>query len=69
MDKKKPIGAFVIASAIIWGGVILGVAFALAGTGCYPKIQIILAMGFIAHFFFVWVPLVAALKAKKDKTE
>ena len=46
MDKNiQKIGVFIIASAVIWGGVIVGCSFALKGTGCYGKIQNILVGG------------------------
>jgi len=40
MDKKKQtIGIFIIASAIIWGAVIIGCSLKLKGTGCYDEIS------------------------------
>jgi hypothetical protein len=36
MDKKnRSFGAFIIASAIVWGAVIFGCSAALRGTECY----------------------------------
>lgn len=54
MDKKKKIvGALIIASAIIWGAVILGSSSVLKGTDCYDKIQNILAGGVITHLILI----------------
>mgnify|MGYP001822004869 CR=1 FL=1 len=60
--KKRKIGIFVLASAIIWAGMILGSSMALKGTECYGNIQNILIGGFIAHLFLVWGPLTAIFK-------
>jgi len=38
-NKIITLGAFIIASAIIWGAVIIGCSYALKGTECYHKIQ------------------------------
>ena len=66
MDKKlKTIGALIIASAIIWGAVILGSSYALKGTECYDKIQNILVGGVVSHMILIWGPL--ALLFKKIK--
>ena len=71
MDMKlKSIGAFTIASAIIWGAVILGCSFALKGTECYGKIQNILVGGVLSHIILIWGPLAVLLnKAKENKPE
>jgi len=67
MDKKiKTFGAFIIASAVIWGAIILACSFALRGTGCYDEIQNILVGGFIAHLILIWGPLSIIFKNKKD---
>jgi len=40
MDKKfKSTGAFIIASALVWGAVIVGSSMALSGRECYGNIQ------------------------------
>ena len=68
--KSKSIGAFTIASAIIWGAVILGCSFALKGTECYGKIQNILVGGVLSHIILIWGPLAVLLnKAKENKPE
>jgi len=67
MDKKfKTIGAFIIASAIIWGAVIVGSSFALKGTECYEKIQNILVGGVLVHIILIWGPLALLFKKVKD---
>ncbi len=71
MDKKmKSIGAFTIASAIIWGVVIIGCSFALKGTECYDKIQYILVGGVVTHIILIWGPLAMIFnKIKENKPE
>lgn len=66
--KKSKVSYFIIGSAIIWGAVMLGCAYALKGTECYPKIQIILFFGVISHLLFIWGPLSSANK-KEEKTD
>jgi len=53
MNKSK-IGYFIIASAIIWGAVILGCSIALKGTECYSEIQNILVAGAGIHIVLIW---------------
>ncbi len=66
MDKKnQTIGVFIIASAIIWGLVIIACSSALKGTECYDQIQNILVGAAAAHMLFIWSPL--ALLFKKGK--
>ncbi|MBU4268364.1 MAG: hypothetical protein KJ808_05895 [Acidobacteria bacterium] len=70
MDKKfKTIGVFIIVSAVIWGAVILASSYALKGTGCYGKIQNILAGGVISHMILIWGPLALLFKKKENKPE
>ena len=67
MDKKmKSIGAFTIASAIIWGAVIIGCSYALKGTECYDQIQNILVGGVVIHILFIWGPLAIIFKKTKE---
>jgi hypothetical protein len=67
MDKKfKTIGAFIIASAIIWGAVIVGSSYALKGTECYDKIQNILVGGVLSHIILIWGPLALLFKKTKE---
>ena len=65
--KTKSIGAFIIASAIIWAAVILGFSYALKGTDCYDSIQNILVGGVISHIILIWGP-VAVLVRKSNET-
>ena len=70
MNKElKSIGAFIIASAIIWGAVIIGCSLALKGTGCYDKIQNILAGGVILHLILIWGSIIVMFKKKKNNIE
>ena len=57
--KKSKIGFAIIASAIVWGAVIISCSLALKGTECYSEIQNILVAGVIVHLLFIWGPLVA----------
>ena len=61
MNKGK-IGFAIIASAIVWGAVIVGCSLALKGTGCYGEIQNILVAGVITHLIVIWGPLVAQVR-------
>ena len=66
MDNKiKSLGAFIIASAIIWAAVIIGCSILLSGIECYGKIQNILAGGVITHIIIIWGPLVMMMKRMK----
>ncbi len=65
--KKKSIGLFIIASAFIWGVVIVGCAFKLKGTSCMDEIIYILSLGATFHLLFIWGPL--AIKFKKINKE
>jgi len=67
-NNVKSIGYFIIASAIIWGLVIIFCSLKLKGTGCYDEISNILIFGFFAHLLFIWGPMVAMFKKlKKEK--
>ena len=70
MDSKKnkglSKGILIIASAIIWGAVIVGTAYALKGTDCYDKIQNYLVAGVITHTF-LFVGAVLPFKKKTEK--
>jgi len=61
MNKRK-IGFAIIASAIVWGAVIIGCSLALKGTECYGEIQNILVAGVITHLIVIWGPLVAKVR-------
>ena len=73
MDKKKKtIGMTVvmlpIASAIIWGAVIIGCSLKLKGTGAYEEIQNILFGGVITHLILIG-GVIAGIVGKKKKQE
>ena len=69
MDKKKKsIGLFIIASAIIWGAVIIACSLKLKGTGCFDEISYILSAGAAFHLLFIWGPLaIQFIKTKKEE--
>ena len=70
MDKKiKSIGAFIIASALIWGTVMVGSSMALKGTECYQNIQNILFGGFITHLILIWGPMTILFRKTADKSD
>lgn len=54
MSKKHEL---IIASAIIWGVVIIACALALRGTGYSSRVIYTLTIGVIFHALFVWIPL------------
>ena len=71
MEKKKrsiglSIGGLIIASAIIWGAVIVGCSYALKGTECYSEVQNILVGGVITHLILIWGPIGILFKKTKD---
>lgn len=73
MDSKKKSGStksgvLIIASAIIWGVVIVACSFKLKGTECYAEISNILFGGVIMHFFLIWVPMGILFRNKKNDT-
>jgi len=65
--KKKSIGSIIIASAILWGAVMIGCAYKLKGTGCYDEISLILFGGMFTHLLFVWAPMGILFKKSKEE--
>ncbi len=65
--KKKSIGLYIIASAIIWGAVIMGCSLKLNGTECYDEISLILIGGVVCHLLFIWGPMGAQFKTNKEE--
>ena len=63
------VGGLIIASAIIWGAVIVGCSFALKGTECYANIQYILFGGLMSHIILIWAPLAVLFKKTKERQE
>lgn len=66
---KKSTGALIIASAIVWGAVMIGCASALKGTECYHEIQLILAGGVLAHLLLVWTPAAIIMKKNAESSD
>ncbi len=52
--KKKTSGYLIIASAIIWGAVIIGSAFVLKDTPYKDNVSYIIIGGAISHVLFIW---------------
>ena len=68
MDKKKKsIRFFTMASAIIWGAVIIGCSLVLRGTECYNEIFYILCAGAGFHFVLLSGPLAIQFRKKKKE--
>jgi hypothetical protein len=65
-SKQMSVGAIILASAIIWGAVIVGCAFALKGTECYQNIQLILFGGIATHLILIWTPMGLLVKKLKE---
>jgi len=65
--KKKNVGYLIIASAIIWGLVIIGCALKLKGTEYYQEISPILVGGVVTHIILIWTPLGVLFKKKKEE--
>lgn len=65
--KKTSIGFYIIASAIIWGIVIIGCSLKLKGTTCYDEISLILTGGAGFHLLLIWGPLANQLLKKKEE--
>jgi len=65
--ETKTIGAYIIASAIIWGAVIILCSLKLKGTGCFDEISYILSGGAGIHLILIWGPLAAQLKKMKKE--
>lgn len=61
----KKANVLIIASAIIWGAVIIGCALKLKGTSFSSEINLILFFGMLAHLLFVWTPLGKLYKREK----
>jgi hypothetical protein len=68
MTKGK-IGYFIIASAIVWGAVIIGCAMVLKGTPYKEDVTYILYAGTVIHLIFIWGTLATQLKELKKNTK
>jgi len=60
--KKSKIGYFILASAIVWGGVIIGCALVLEGTPYKENVTYILYSGSFIHLIFIWGTLTTQFK-------
>ena len=67
--KKKKIGYLIITSAIIWGVVMIGTALVLKGTPYKDEVNRLIIYGVIFHMLFIWTPLAAMFKDKKQDKE
>jgi len=67
--EKTSIGYYIIASAVIWGLVIIGCSLRLKGTACYDEISTILVGGAGAHLLFIWGPLAGRIVLRKKPAE
>jgi hypothetical protein len=65
--KKRSIGFYIIASAIIWGAVIIGCSLNLKGTACYDEISLILYGGVVCHFLLIWTPMGTQFRKNKEE--
>ncbi len=70
ITKKSEIGSFIIASAIVWGAVIIGCSLKLKGTPYYDEISPILIGGAGFHLIFIWGFLVSQFRKNiEEKSE
>lgn len=68
-SKKTTIGWFIIASAIVWAGVILGCSFKLQGTDCYSEISVYLTLGASLHLLLVMAPLALQIRKLQNTSD
>jgi len=64
--KNFRAGHVIIASAIIWAAVIISSALKLKGTPFRETVGLSLTIGVIAHLLFVWIPLGAGSRKRKE---
>lgn len=76
MEKEKKIkkkalsaGYLILASAIVWGAVIVGCSLKLRGTECYQEISNILIGGVLMHLILIWGPMGVMIGKNKKKTD
>ena len=65
--EKKSIGFYIIASALVWGAVMIGCSFKLKGTACYDEISLILIGGASFHLLFIWGPLAKQFRKNTEE--
>ena len=68
-NQFMTVGIFIIASAVIWGVVIVGCSMALRGTECYDSIRNILTGGVISHIILIWGPLALLFRKQKEQAD
>ena len=68
MTKTK-IGYLIIASAIIWGAVMIGSALILKDTPYKGQVNRLVMFGAVFHLLFIWAPLGSMFKNKKQDKE
>ena len=67
--KKLNIGVVIIASAIIWGVIIIACASTLKDTPFKDRVTHILIGGFIAHLILVWAPIMTGIKKLNESNK
>ncbi len=65
--KGKSVGYFIIASAIIWGAVIIGAAIIMRDSPVKHSMNMLLSGGAASHLLFIWGPLGAMFKKMKEE--
>lgn len=63
-------GATIIASAIIWGAVMIAASSVLKGTEFKEEVLKVIRYGTFSHFLFIWAPMgIWVTKLKKENLE
>jgi hypothetical protein len=66
-NRKNSVYAIsILASALVWGLVIVGCSFSLKGTGCYEQISVLLFGGAASHLIVVYPLLIQRLKNSNE---
>ncbi|MBA7534159.1 hypothetical protein ES705_26405 [subsurface metagenome] len=66
--KKSKTGYFIVASAIVWGAVLIGCGLVLKGTPYNEKVSFIIMAGIVIHLLVLWIPFGNQLRIKNDTT-
>ena len=66
--KKGQIGYFIIASAVVWGAVLIGCALVLKGTPYKEEVNRIIMGGSVFHLLFIWSPMGLQFRKNKEKS-
>jgi hypothetical protein len=67
--KKSQIGYFIIASAVVWGAVLIACASVLSGTPYKQEVINIIIGGATFHLLFIWAPLGKHFKTRYGNKE